>query len=75
MNNHIKKAFTALALVGSSVAAHAEATPFDITTAGTEIATALGTAKGQIAIVLGCAMAITIGVVIYRKFSGGVSKA
>lgn len=73
MNKFNKKMLAALAVVGSTLSAKAEG--FDIATSGTEIVTALGTAKTQIGLVLGAAILITIAIVVYRKFTGGVSRA
>lgn len=75
MNKFNKKVLTALAVVGSTLCAKAEGEGFDIASSGTEIVTALGTAKTQIGLVLGAAILITIAIVVYRKFTGGVSKA
>jgi hypothetical protein len=52
-----------------------ESTGFDIATAGADIVSQLGTAQTAIAAVLGAAILITVAIVVYRKFSGGVNRA
>lgn len=48
---------------------------FDITTAAQEITTQLGSAQTAIASILGAAIAITVAIVVYRKFSSGLNRA
>lgn len=76
--NKINKKFLALAAFAStslSALAEGETGGFDIATVGADVVTQLGAAKVVIGTVLGAALLITVAIVIYRKFSGGIRGA